>query len=211
MIVDSNKKEDEMVDIITNNFLRHSGQLCSSVRFIYLPKDNIQTFCKKIRDKMRELTSNSAKRYVYLNQDVKKLTDLYNDAIYKGARVVFEKRTKRNFGPTVLTNINEKMLVEYEDFFGPLLLIKTFASQSELLNELNKSYFGLNMSYWTNDVNKAIEISKNVKVGTFTVNMMPRTDYSYTWHGVKFSGLGYTLGKEGLREFTYIQNLRIKK
>ena len=77
-----------------------------------------------------------------------------------------------------------------------------------LLSNHRTTNFGLNASLWHNDSSEAINYANNLEVGTVTVNSIPGTHNYCTWHGVKMSGIGNILSKDGIRQFTNRKNIR---
>jgi len=61
----------------------------------------------------------------------------------------------------------------------------------------NDTVYGLNNSVFTNDVDKAYEVARQLRSGTVGQNVW-RTDFSLAFGGFKQSGVGREGGVEGL-------------
>ena len=65
----------------------------------------------------------------------------------------------------------------------------------------NDSDFGLSGSVWTNDVERGIDVARQVRTGTYGVNSMATIDIHQPFGGFKASGIGREFGAEGLAAF----------
>ncbi len=68
--------------------------------------------------------------------------------------------------PTVLANTNPKMRVEAEEIFGPVVTVKPFKSEEDLIAEANETEYGLAAGVWTRDISKAHRTAKRLRAGT---------------------------------------------
>src|SRR5215216_6940280 len=72
--------------------------------------------------------------------------------------------------PTILTNVTPAMEVAQEEVFGPIAPIIVADDEKEAINIANDSKFGLGASIWTQNLEKAEELSSMVESGMVTVN-----------------------------------------
>ena len=70
---------------------------------------------------------------------------------------------------------------------------------------------GLGASVWSNDVDEAERIAKQLEAGTVWVNTHLEVDPRFPFQGHKESGIGSEWGKGGLRAFCNVQTLILKK
>ena len=63
----------------------------------------------------------------------------------------------------------------------------------------NDSEYGLAGSLWTNDGERANDVARRIRTGTFGINNYT-TDFMAPFGGFKGSGVGRELGPEGLAE-----------
>ena len=64
-----------------------------------------------------------------------------------------------------------------------------------VLKSANGTEYGLASGVLTNDINKAMYVSKNLDAGTVFVNVYNKTDVAAPFGGVKQSGFGKDLGE----------------
>jgi aldehyde dehydrogenase (NAD+) len=63
------------------------------------------------------------------------------------------------------------MTIAQEEIFGPVLAVIPYDTEDDAIRIANDSVYGLAGSVWTTDNNKAIEIAKQIRTGTYAVNM----------------------------------------
>ncbi len=87
-----------------------------------------------------------------------------------------------------------------EEFFGPVFLLIPYRSQEELIRFANETPYGLGASIWTQDIQKAFTIASELHCGNVYINDLMRSDMHWPFGGIKDSGYGKELGKEGMRQ-----------
>lgn len=124
-----------------------------------------------------------------------------------------EPRTNLFYEPTILTDVDDAMLMMHEETFGPVLPIKTFRTEDEAVGWANDSPFGLTASVWTRDLKRGVRLAASVDAGTVTINEVLYTHglAATPWGGIKQSGTGRTHGKQGLLELVYPQHIHTNR
>ncbi|MBM7862705.1 aldehyde dehydrogenase family protein [Lentzea nigeriaca] len=112
------------------------------------------------------------------------------------------------FPPTVLTPPADHPTV-YEEIFGPVVVVLPFTDEADAIRIANDSEYGLSGSIWTQDVGRAIRVSRAVEAGNLSVNSHSSVRYWTPFGGVKQSGLGRELGPDALDAFTEVKNVFI--
>ena len=84
-----------------------------------------------------------------------------------------------------------------------------FDDEDEAINLANDTDYGLAGGIWTQDISRAIRVSKRIDAGYLWINtyggIVPETTYG----GFKQSGVGKELGLEGIDEYLRIKNVSI--
>jgi succinate-semialdehyde dehydrogenase/glutarate-semialdehyde dehydrogenase len=111
------------------------------------------------------------------------------------------------FSPMILTNIPTNCPAYNEELFGPVLSFFNVKNIEEAIDIANDSQFGLGSSIWTSDKEKALEIASSLEVGAVSINQLMRSMPSMPFGGIKKSGFGRELGKEGLRAFMNVKSV----
>ena len=78
----------------------------------------------------------------------------------------------------------------------------------EALKIANDSEYGLGASIWTEDLDRAEELSRAVESGIVTINNVVASDPRVPFGGIKHSGFGRELSRYGMLEFVNIKSIR---
>ena len=148
-----------------------------------------------------------------VNRDaLENITGIVNDAKSKGASVLLGgERMGSNgyyFKPTILTGIKPDMRIAKEETFGPVAPITVFDDEKDAIRLANDSEFGLGASIWTENLNKAESMSRQIESGIVTVNNVVISDPRIPFGGIKQSGFGRELSRYGMLEFVNIKSVR---
>ncbi len=114
------------------------------------------------------------------------------------------------YAPTVLGNVSKGMAVYEEETFGPVAAIIPARDDEDAIRIANDTKFGLGASLWTQDMNKAEQLSGEIQAGCVFVNGLVKSDPRLPFGGVKASGYGRELSYHGIREFVNIKSVWIK-
>lgn len=102
--------------------------------------------------------------------------------------------------PTVFGNVTNDMTIAREEVFGPVLSVIPAADEEDAIRIANDSIYGLNGAVFTNDADRAYQVSRRVRTGTMGHNAL-RFDFTIAFGGFKQSGIGREGGREGLYPF----------
>ncbi|NLG51666.1 MAG: NAD-dependent succinate-semialdehyde dehydrogenase [Chloroflexi bacterium] len=105
------------------------------------------------------------------------------------------------YAPTVLTDVPRNSAAYREETFGPVAALFRVGSVAEALALANDTSFGLGASVWTNDPAEQEQFIAGLQAGCVFVNEMVASDPRLPFGGVKLSGIGRELGKDGIHEF----------
>ncbi len=103
--------------------------------------------------------------------------------------------------PTLFADVDNDMRIAREEIFGPVLSVIPYRREDDAVRIANDSDYGLSGSVWTGDTDRGLEVARRVRTGTFGVNQPYSMDPAAPFGGVKASGFGHELGREGLDEF----------
>jgi acyl-CoA reductase-like NAD-dependent aldehyde dehydrogenase len=104
--------------------------------------------------------------------------------------------------PQVLTDVTHRMSVMMEESFGPVIGLMKVSDDREAIGLMNDSPYGLTAAIWTQDVDAAQAIGREIATGTVFMNRCDYLDPALTWTGVKETGRGATLSKVGYEALT---------
>lgn len=134
------------------------------------------------------------------------------DSINDGAQLrLGGKREGAYYDPTVLTEVTPEMKVFKEETFGPVLAITTFNGIKEAIELSNNSIFGLGVSIYTRDIKHIEKYIPYFDEGAVFINEFVKSDPRLPFGGIKQSGYGRELGKDGILEFVNKKTVYINK
>jgi succinate-semialdehyde dehydrogenase/glutarate-semialdehyde dehydrogenase len=193
---------------------QNNGQSCIAAKRFIVHRSLIKNFIKYLDEGMKDLKmGDPLKEETDLgplaNSDQQKLLHgQVQDALSKGAELIcggFLGKESNFYPPTILTKINSSMRVYHEEVFGPVACVYAYDQENEIITLANATSFGLSASIWTNDEAKALALCKDLECGSVFINAIPRSDPRLPFGGIKDSGFGRELGREGLLEFVNIK------
>lgn len=113
------------------------------------------------------------------------------------------------FPPTLLAPVAPGDRVAQEEIFGPVLSVIAFEDEAEAISIANDSRYGLSGSIWTENLGRALRVSRAVDAGNLSVNSHSSVRYWTPFGGFKQSGLGRELGPDAPEGFTETKNVFI--
>ena len=112
--------------------------------------------------------------------------------------------------PTVFRDVRSDMRIAQEEIFGPVVAFIPYADEEEAIAIANDSAFGLHGTVWTSDVERGVQIGRRIRTGTYSVNALS-LDPAAPFGGVKNSGLGREMGREGLAAYLEPKTITVPK
>lgn len=113
------------------------------------------------------------------------------------------------FTPTVLSAVEVQMPAASEEVFGPVAALIRVGGADAAIAVANSSPFGLGANLWTQDLQRARRLARDIEAGQVFINGMVTSDPRLPFGGVKRSGYGRELSEYGIREFVNIQTVWI--
>jgi betaine-aldehyde dehydrogenase len=111
--------------------------------------------------------------------------------------------------PAVVVGCETSDRLWREEIFGPVVCIRPFEREEDMLAEVNASPYGLSGSIWTNDLKRALRVSRRVESGVLSVNCHNSVHLEAPFGGFKESGLGRDLGMTAMEGYSEIKNIYI--
>ena len=109
--------------------------------------------------------------------------------------------------PTVLLPKSVNARTWQEEIFGPVVSVLPFEDEAEAIELANASDYGLSGSIWTNDLGRAMRVSRAIESGNLSVNSHSSVRFWTPFGGFKQSGLGRALGPDALDAYTETKNV----
>lgn len=112
--------------------------------------------------------------------------------------------------PVLLEGVGRESRLVKEEIFGPIVVMATFADESEAVRLANDNEFGLAAGVWTQKLDRAHRLSAQLDAGTVWVNTYRALSPLVPFGGYKSSGLGRENGIHALDEFTSTKSVWIQ-
>ena len=199
--------------------MRNMGEACTAANRFYVHEQVADAFSAKMTDRMAALKmGNGLTEGIAVGPLVNKATrdkveSLVNDAVAKGAKVTTGGTRASGPGyfypPTVLTDVPDTADLVWEEIFGPVAAIQTFRDEDLMIEQCNKSEYGLASYIYTRDIGRGMRVANRLETGMVGLNRGIVSDPAAPFGGVKQSGLGREGSKEGVLEYLETQYVSV--
>jgi succinate-semialdehyde dehydrogenase/glutarate-semialdehyde dehydrogenase len=195
----------------------NSGQSCIAAKRFIVHRRHRERFEDLLRDRMERLAVGdplSAETQVGPLARLDLLENLdrqVKESIARGARLLTGGERLRRpgffYAPTVLADVRPGMAVADEETFGPVAPVLEARDEEEAVALANATPYGLGASIWTRDGERAKRLAARLEAGFVAVNGLVKSDPRLPFGGVKRSGYGRELSREGIREFVNVKTV----
>ena len=189
----------------------NAGQSCCAVERIYVRNEIMDEFVKHFVVAAQKLVVGSPTDSTTTLGPLTRPAQLdvldaqVQDALQKGAQLKIGGQRVPGPGsfyqPTVMTQVNHTMDLMTQESFGPIIGIQGVSPDSEALELMNDSPYGLTAAVYSPDQQRAQGILARVNSGTVYWNCCDRVSPHLPWTGRGNSGIGSTLSTLGIQAF----------
>ncbi|KAM5382490.1 hypothetical protein ACJZ2D_002494 [Fusarium nematophilum] len=197
----------------SQNFLANNAQACSAASRLLVHESIAPAFIERLKEAWTNVSAtmgDPADAKTYLGPMVDKAQADRVDDFVQGAReegikiLVGSERTERGPGqfsaPTLLLNPGLDSRVWREEVFGPVMVVRTFKTEEEVVDLANDTSYGLSGIIFTSNISRALRVASKLEVGTLSINGAHWPSKFTPWGGWKQSGYGRESGLESVKE-----------
>jgi acyl-CoA reductase-like NAD-dependent aldehyde dehydrogenase len=202
--------------------LSNSGQICNALTRVLVPSTRAAEYEQVLADTMTALTvgdphdaATDVGPLVSARQQAS-VRERITTAVEEGARVVVGGAHQPSgldrgwyVQPTLFADVDNRMRIAQEEVFGPVLALIPYDDETEAVRIANDSEYGLAGSVFTADLDRGLSVAARVRTGTFGVNQGYSMDPAAPFGGVKGSGYGRELGREGIDGYVTTKSISV--
>ncbi len=209
---------DKAVQVAVTARVQNAGQSCIAAKRFIVHEKIAPEFEKRFVEKMRGLRVGDpqddatevgplASRQVQedVEQQVRSAREQGATVACGGQRL---DRPGFFFEPTVLLNAKGTRAWE-EEVFGPVAAVARAKDLDTAIALANDTQFGLGSAAFTQDAKEIDRLVEELEAGQVFINGMVKSDPRLPFGGIKASGYGREISKEGIREFVNVKTVWI--
>ncbi|MFN2223276.1 MAG: aldehyde dehydrogenase family protein [Candidatus Promineifilaceae bacterium] len=198
----------------------NTGQTCVSIERAYAVEAVYDEFVREAVEHARQLTVGYSPDVdnpyhmapLCFNRQQQIIEEQLAEAVDMGARILTGGQIKDLYAePTVIIDVDQTMNLMREETFGPVLPIMKVKDEAEAIRLTNESEYGLSASVWSNDLERAQRVARQLAVGSVNINDAT-THYPVSllpFGGVKKSGSARTHGRNEVLQFTQVHSYAV--
>ena len=197
---------------IVDSRIGNNGQICNNAERVYVQKEVKDAFTKILVEKMKAVKVGDPCQDHSVDMGplvearaLESVTAKVAHAIEQGAELLCGGHRVGDKGylyaATVLDNCRQDMDIIHEETFGPVIPLVEFDTVDQAIAYANDCEYGLASSVFTNDINIATKVARELEFGETYINREHFEAMQGFHAGVKKSGIGGADGKHGIEEY----------
>ncbi|MFE6281098.1 aldehyde dehydrogenase family protein [Streptomyces sp. NPDC057877] len=220
VIVAADADLDAAADAVVWGALGNAGQTCAGVERVYAVREVYDALCERVVERARAVRPGAAPDAAYgpmtLPGQAAVVERHVSAALAAGARALLggpESVAGPYVGPVVLAGVPEDSAAMTEETFGPTVAVNPVADVDEAVARANASRYALGAAVFCGDRRTGAAIAARLRAGAVSVNSVlgfaavPALPFG----GSGDSGFGRIHGAEGLRAFTAVQSVTVRR
>jgi aldehyde dehydrogenase (NAD+) len=190
----------------------NNGQVCIAPDHVFVHKSVADEFIAMLKETTHQYYGEDASQSesynrIVNNRHFKRIEGYLNDAIAKGANIVYGGKTDSSqdyFGPTIVTNISEDADLLTKEIFGPILPFIVYNDLQEVINKINTKEKPLALYIYSRDKQNVNRIIANTRAGATVINHggIHFFNNNLPFGGSNNSGIGKGHGFYGFEAFS---------
>lgn len=218
---DGDAKLDEVAKAVTRIGFLNSGQVCLCGSRVLVEASVMERFQERLVHHTLQLVvgdpleSNTDMGPVSSEAHRDKVQSYIDLGVEEGGTVLCgggppdHMTTGAYLLPTIIAGLKHDSRTATEEIFGPVVTLHSFDTEQEAVDIANATEYGLSSSVWTDNLERAHRVGRQLDVGMVWVNTWLHRDLRTCFGGVKASGVGREGGNYSLDFFSEKKNICI--
>ncbi|KAL2135923.1 hypothetical protein VTI74DRAFT_6306 [Chaetomium olivicolor] len=215
--------ETVVPSVATGGFF-NAGQVCVASKRVYVHESIYERFLERLVEEVEgrwgiqeDGMAPSVFGPVDNRAQFEGVKGIIEDCKSKGYEIVTGGKTEGVCGkgfwlpPTIVAKPPEECRLVQEEQFGPVLPILTWSDEDDVVKRANLANAGLGASVYSSDLAQAERIARRLEAGSVWINQFERPNFGAYFSGMKDSGFGGEMGKQGLLSYCYTKCLHFAK
>lgn len=206
--------------VIVDSRLNNTGQVCIAAKRIIAVKSVMQPLLEAIRLRILDYPVGDPRDDATVLGPMARadLRDTLHEqvllSIKKGAKLILGGVLPHGPGfyypPTLLTDVAPGMPAFDEELFGPVIALIEAEDEADAIRLANQTEYGLGASVFTrNEDHGEMIATDKLEAGTCFVNGRVTSDPRLPFGGIKHSGVGRELAREGILAFVNMKTVGV--
>ncbi|MFD2935784.1 NAD-dependent succinate-semialdehyde dehydrogenase [Spirosoma flavum] len=223
LIVLADADLDKAAEVAIKSRMQNAGQSCIAAKRFIIEKSVKKQFTERVIHQINQIkqgdpTDDATTMGPMARLDLADAIDRQcRDTLAKGAKLLVGghgsafRRDGCNVQPMLLDKVKPGMAAFDEETFGPLAVLIDAKDEADAIRLANQSDFGLGSAIWTQDLDRADRLARQIQAGSVFVNGLMRSDARIPFGGIKTSGFGRELSEVGMKEFMNAKTIWVEK
>jgi acyl-CoA reductase-like NAD-dependent aldehyde dehydrogenase len=212
------KNLKKAAEVLAKNIFYNQGQICSAPSRVVVHNDLKSRLIGYLKLESVKyiphdpLDINSEVGCVVSKEQKNKIENYIKQGVKSGASLItptpgkwFSAKKRTAVLPSIFTDVNLESSIVKEEIFGPVLVVIGFDSINEAIDIANNSKYGLAASIWTNDLDEAYHVARELQAGIVHINSYGDDDNAVPFGGIKESGVGKDKSIFAFDEYSYLK------
>ncbi len=203
--------------VLAKNIFYNQGQICSAPSRAIVDNDIKEEFLSLLLKEsvkyfpQHPFNTETEVGYVVSRAQQERILRYIEEARKSGARMVtpldfcHSNMTEICVPPTIFDCVNPSDPIAQEEIFGPVLVMMGYSCIDEAISIANNSKYGLASAVWTDDLNEAYYVSRQLQTGIVHINSYGDDDNTVPFGGIKESGIGKDKSVYSFDEYSYLK------
>lgn len=209
------------VDLAADSRYLNSGQSCINAKRLIVTKANHDEFVDRLQERVTSLVVGDP---THESTDIGPLAsadqvDTVAEQVratlahHDGGRLVLGGRQPEGpgayYAPTILDGVSPAAPAGSQEIFGPVAAVMSAPDEDAAVAMANATRFGLGAAILTGDPERGEAMARRIEAGMVFVNGMVASDPRLPFGGIKDSGYGRELSREGAVAFMNTKLVRV--